>query len=223
MIITPHPAAYFNIRAKHANDAPRTSGVHLSAIVRRMALDSGNLDKKYGLTSLSSIIDSTPLDQSGASSTITRLAIGMAVESWLIPHVQVWAPTLVHQPGEFTRDDIRVTPDGLDFHPETGRPILHEFKVTWQSMNKRKIESQFMYLCQIVGYAAALAPDFGYCQEAYLHVLYVNGDYNRNDPNGGPKYCVYRIELTEDEIERTWAEIVKMRDLVEPEAWGAEE
>jgi hypothetical protein len=222
MTITLIPAP-LDIRSTHAtpNTQPRSSGIHLSGIIRKMALAANKLPPQYAAQSLTHLINETPVGIAGESGTIMRLGLGFAWEYWIVPHVQSQMD-FVHQPGEFIRDNIRTNPDGLGFNPTTNTPIIHEFKATWKSASK-PIEDEFMWLCQIMGEAAVLAPDYGYCEEAYLHVAYINGDYKRDTPTSGPKYRRYQITMNQDEIERVWAEIVANRDGVEPESWGGAE
>lgn len=210
LTITPHPVG-FNVRGHLATPgaAPRSAGIHLSAIVRKMALQYGWLKPEYASDNLSDIINNTPYESVGESGNLTRIALGIAWEQWIVTQVKAWEKDFVHQPGEFIRDDIRVTPDGLAFAVD-GSPIIHEFKLTYKSA-RRNVAEEIMWHVQMLGYAAALAPMFGMAKTMYLHVVYVNGDYSHG-LLWGPKYRPFKITMDEIDVEQTWKQILENRE-----------
>jgi len=216
MTITTHPAAPFRLQSPHAQ--PRTSGVHLSSILRRMALAAGKLPAKYANSGLAELMRTTPYTHAGFCAPLCKAAFGMAWEDWIAPHVSQWAKGMIHQPGELIRDDIRGTPDGISFD-DHGHPIVHEFKFTYKSAS-RNIEEEWLWLAQICGYCAIVTTYFGEpCTQAYLHVAYAMGDYTRSETSG-PCYRIYAITLSLEEIERAWQEIVANKNETEPEDWN---
>jgi hypothetical protein len=222
MTITNHPVCGFNLHSTDASPgaSPRSSGIHLSGILRKMALQYGKLPAEYANSNAGQLIRETPIELAGNVGGLCRMAFGMAWENWIVAHVGRFWPDFTHQPGEFIRDDIRGTPDGLSQEPD-GNPALHEFKFTWKSMNK-PIADEWLWLAQVSGYAA-LVSHYLCCPvtKAYLHVAYAMGDYSRDKPESGPKYRVYAIEMSQEEVERAWGEFVKNKEMAEPEEWEA--
>lgn len=227
MTILDHPIHGFDLRSQDATPgaSPRTSGIHLSGILRKMALEYGKLPAEYANSNAGTLIRETPIEQAGSISALCRMAFGMAWEQWIVQHATHYWPGFMHQPGEFIRDDIRGTPDGLSEEPD-GSPAIHEFKFTWKSMGKNKpIDGEWLWLAQIAGYAALVSEALCCpCIKAYLHVAYAMGDYTRG-PESGPKYKVYAIDMNQEEVEMAWSEYVKYRDAggVEAENWGVNE
>jgi len=223
MTITDHPIHGFNLHSADAapGAAPRTSGIHLSGILRKMALEAGKLPAEYANSNAGTLIRETPVETAGDVSALCRMAFGMAWEQWIVTHAARFWPDFVHQPGELVRDDIRGTPDGISQEPD-GCPAVHEFKFTWKSMSANKpIEGEWLWLAQVVGYAALVSATLCCpCTRAYLHVAYAMGDYSRG-PNSGPKYKVYQIDMSVEEVERAWGEYVKNMGMAEPEEWEA--
>lgn len=240
MTITDHPIRGFNLHSADAapGAAPRTSGIHLSGILRKMALEAGKLPAEYANSNAGTLIRETPVGMAGDVSALCRMAFGMAWEQWIVAHIRsaqqpwptsrdgwgtrglVW-PGFVHQPGEFERDNILGTPDGVSDEPD-GTPAIHEFKFTYKSMSANKpIEGEWLWLAQVVGYAALVSATLCCpCTRAYLHVAYAMGDYSRG-PGSGPKYKVYQIGMSAEEVERAWEEYVKNKGIAEPEEWEA--
>src|ERR1700685_1675990 len=90
---------------------PRSSGIHLSAIIRHIALITGDLAKEYGTgPTLTDLINSTPTPDTGSTGPIVKASVGFAWESWLATRVH----NLNHQPGELVCDGIHMSPDGID-------------------------------------------------------------------------------------------------------------
>lgn len=116
----------------------------------------------------------------------------------------------VIEPGEYEMDGVLLTPDRVD--PK--RKIVYEFKATWFSMRHLVAsdadgtervniaglqETHWTWLMQIMGYCRAL----GY-RRARLVVFWVNGDYSRKPPRGGPCFRAIELEFTVAEIEANW-------------------
>lgn len=169
---------------------PRSSGVHLSGVIKYVLQTAGLLDPD-------DLTDIMPL----------RMAVGMAWEAFV---VGLW-PNLVWQPGEVSRDGIVGSPDGITPAREADDvSCLEEFKATWKSRLEksetkgvrppdRKITEQRMWMLQLCGYCHMMG-----LTRARLHVLYVNGDYRQS----GPQYFTYLIEFSQTELERVWNNMI---------------
>jgi hypothetical protein len=161
-------------------NGPRSSGIHLSGVVKVVLLAAG-------LLTPDDLADEIPI----------RMCVGMAWEQFV---VQLW-PDFIWQPGECRLDGIVGSPDGM-----TG-DVLEEIKATWIGrMEKgsrppvpRKIIGERRWMMQLAGYCKMLN-----LTRARLHVLWVNGDYH----NSGPEYFTYLIEFTQAELDRMWTNMI---------------
>src|SRR6202044_3912321 len=88
--ITDHPIRGFNLHSADASPgaAPRTSGIHLSGILRKMALEAGKLPAEYANSNAGTLIRETPVETAGDSSTLCRMAFGMAWEQWIANQIE---------------------------------------------------------------------------------------------------------------------------------------
>lgn len=175
------------------SDMVRSSGVHLSGVIRYVLTAAG-------LLTVEDADDEMPL----------RMAVGMAWEAFA---VGLW-PDMVWQPGECRLDGVIGSPDGI-----TG-DCLEEFKATWKSRLEKTetkgvrpppkdIVKERIWMLQIGGYCKMMG-----LRRARMHVLWVNGTYR----NSGPEYYTYLVEFTEQELERMWANmILPNRDKAKPE------
>ncbi len=161
----------------------RSSGVHLSGVIKHVLVTAG-------LLTTDETTDEMPW----------RMFLGMAFEAYA---VQLW-PDLIWQPGEQCRDGVYGSPDGL-----TG-DVLEEFKLTWISRLEkseargvrpadRKVIDHKRWMLQLAGYLWMMN-----LRMARLHVFYVNGDYRQS----GPQYYTYLLQFTEQELERTWNNLI---------------
>jgi len=176
---------------------PRSSGVHLSAIIRLLAQDMHLLDPEDDMIGF-------PLE------TRLRMSMGLAWEAWL----QRQYPHVLYHPGELWQDGIVMTPDGLD--PDG---VLYEYKVTWKSENKVLANGyhqnvNWMWHSQNMGYLKPL-------KWTWVHqcILFVNGNYRA--PGGGPPSPVFReveIEYGQDEIDANWQLMLDNKHRAVPEA-----
>src|SRR3990167_7404646 len=164
-------------KRKPKNVHKRSSGWHLSGI-NSYAL------KAAGLLNTEDETDEYPL----------RMAVGTAMEDYLVG----FYPDMVWQPGEFERDGVFCTPDGLsEDNPHGGgepsETVIEEFKgATWKSRFKRKGEailSERIWMWQLAGECAILRQN--YCR---LHAVYINGDYRCS----GPQFFQYLIYFSDE-------------------------
>lgn len=118
---------------------PRSGGVHLSGLLKSMAIEYGFLDKQYA--------DDLKLVEVAGSGEAwwnaldddskLRMSVGLAWEGWYLPQV----PGVIHQPGEMEIDGVYMTCDGqsLDVIMIERRRrhtlAIHEVKTTSKSIN----------------------------------------------------------------------------------------
>jgi hypothetical protein len=198
------------------NDPPRTSGIHLSSIIRHIALKTGELAKEYGqgpgLTDM--IRDLDPIAASSCG-PIVKASIGFAWEHWMAKCVH----NMNHQPGELIWDGVIGSPDGIEENCGTGdgsNYVIHEFKATWKS-SAYPITDQWMWMCQCMGYCYMLGRELDEpVTTAILHPVYLCGDYRANRD---PIYKPTVIEFEQQELEINWRLIMDNKNNVMPEVW----
>lgn len=133
----------------------RASGVHLSGILKKIAIAKGIL--RRGMMRE----EEFPL----------RMAMGMAFESWIVGLY----PEMVWQPGEMTLDGISGNPDG--YSVVDGVAQVEEFKLTWKKRKADILEDSWMWQTQMCGYCKMLG-----ARHARLHVCWVNDQYAPPQP-----------------------------------------
>lgn len=192
---------------------PRSEGVHLSGLLRSMAVEYGFLDKQWAedlkLVEVAGSGEAwwAALDEDSR----IRMSIGLAWESWYLPQL----PNVLHQPGEMCVEGIYMTHDGqsLDVVMTEKRRkhilAIHEVKTTSKSINTVADLNIFnhknwMWLTQTACYCFAAQTVM-----AYLHILYLYGDYSRPLR---PKLHVWKLEFTDEELENIWARVRDYRD-----------
>lgn len=207
----------------------RSVGMHVSDIIRDLALNGGVLDPKW--------VKGIALEEQNTN----MMQLGLAFEDYL---GSTQHPEIEFHPGEmyvdvwsvcsscgkekadhsFIEDDghvfaalrIYLSPDGVslidsDDYAELFKfscHFLHEFKLTKKSSRdfaqalRTHEKKVLMWLWQIMAYCYA-------CKTlaAKLHVMFVNGNYSRNedDPESMPKYDIFRLEFSQEEIDTNWA------------------
>lgn len=180
--------------------AGRSPGLHVSRIIRNIAIEAKILKIPVDVDTLS--LREAGTEEFWASlpeGDRLRMSIGLAWEAWYIPHLQ----DVVDHPGEMACEGIFMTHDGesLDVVYREGREdhllAVHEIKATYKSTKTvGNLDTQWMWLAQIKAYCHGLGTRL-----AYLHVLFVNGDYSYPMT---PKLKVWRLEFTDDEIAENW-------------------
>lgn len=178
---------------------PRSPGVHVSRIIRKIAVENGVLDPKW--------VDDLSLLEVGNSgwwesldeSTQLRMSIGLAWEEWYLNQLE----GVVFHPGEMQVDGIYMTHDGesLDYLVTNGKKqmglVLHEVKATYKSTKTvGNLLTQWMWLAQTKSYCKGLST-----RVAYLHVLFLCGDYSYPM---SPKKKIWKITYTQAEIDDNW-------------------
>jgi len=200
---------------------PRSQGIHVSAIIRCIAMETGILKAQWvedlSLVDVREITDRT---------AVLRILIGLAWEQLYIP--EILGPTMgvTDHPGEMCVDGIYMTHDGESVDvlitDRTRRryayaTVCHEVKATYKSTKTvGNLEGQFMWLSQIKAYCKGLNTRF-----AVLHVLFICGDYSFPIT---PQLKCWEIEFTQDELDESWELIVgylRHRMVLEAERNGA--
>lgn len=191
----------------------RSGGVHLSGLIRSMAADYGFLDKKW-VEDLKLVEVAGDSDQWWANlddESRIRMSIGLAWEHWYLPQV----PGVTHQPGEMQVEGIYMTHDGesLDVVMRQRRNhhiiACHEVKTTSKSINTVGDINLFnaknwLWLTQTACYCYGLQTTV-----AYLHILYLYGDYSRPFR---PQLHIWRLEWEPRELTAIWRRVCDYRD-----------
>lgn len=110
------------------------------------------------------------------------------------------------RPGEFVKDGIYCSPDGLGVGITMGDGgrvdcvVLEEYKCTTFSATRTPDDTAFWrWMAQIKAYCYVVG-----CRHAVLRVLFLKGDYK--DPT--PAYGVFGFEFTEMELVEFWESVV---------------
>lgn len=191
------------------NSDERSKGVHVSEIIRCIAIEMGYLSTEIieELTLLTKK-DMSKLDIISQ----LRIHMGFAWDAYYIPLI----PGVTVHPGEIKRDDIFMTMDGLeqsviitgDGPIKRRKPVkkVHEVKLTYKSTKTvGDFTEQFMWLGQIKSYCKGAGTT-----SATSHVLFVCGDYIFPIR---PQLIKYHLEFTQKEIDNNWSLMTDYRDL----------
>lgn len=108
---------------------------------------------------------------------------------------------------EIECDGIAGSPDGLGIDPETGDPCVEEYKCTTKTMIADPITTNWKWTMQVSGYCYMLGVNV-----ACFRVLWLMGD--RRPP--APKVQAYRVEFSNDELERNW---LMMKNHAKAKGW----
>lgn len=189
----------------------RSPGIHVSGLLRAMAVDYGILDRKwvpddFDLQDISEGEGDEAEWWAGLDEdSQVRMAIGMAWEGWYLPRI----PSISHQPGELSLNGIYLTVDGesrdlllSERDRQAGHVVaVHEVKTTSKSINTTgnlaiPNPKNWLWLTQTKAYAKAMQTRL-----LYLHILYLYGDYSYPMR---PKLHLWRIEFTQQELDEAW-------------------
>jgi hypothetical protein len=210
MIVTARP-----FRLSQPDGDYRNPGIHLSQIIRDLALRGKLLDAKY----------EGKLDPDALPACV---CLGIAWEEWL----SKLYPEMVFHPGERQLEGIYMNPDGIEVFERTLMGTsrrtydlrVHEFKLTWKSSRRKgptpeaaelaekvRIMEEWMWMTQLKAYCKESGTRWG-----ALHVFWVNGNYMRgdSDPFSEPYYSVWDIEFTQREIDENWEMLRNHRDFM---------
>lgn len=197
--------------------SPRSEGIHLSKVIRAIAVESKILDANYAEDLSLFEVSGRQVDWWASLNESVRLkmSMGLAWEDWYVPHLQ----TVAYHPGEMDVEGIYMTHDGESLDVVWGGDLaLHEVKLTYKSTKTvGNLETQWMWLAQCKGYCKGLNT-----RTAYLHVLFVCGDYKYPIT---PQLKVWKIQFTQEEIDDNWElliDYVRHRRVLEQEDEGLE-
>lgn len=184
---------------------PRSPGLHVSSLIKSIALKSGllkSLPAQNGRFKSGQILDETDFP--------LVMAMGMAWEDW----ISLQYPEMVYHPGELELDGVAGSPDGITLFPALpqytglGEGIIEEFKLTYKSARKDISDpANWMWLCQVKAYCKMLP---SLC--ARIHVLYVNGDYSYDRPGMPCMYRIYCVQFTQQEVDSNWAMLMSEKE-----------
>ncbi len=177
--------------------APRSKGIHVSGLIRAIALEVGFLDKKWAddlsLSDAKEITD---------PASILRMRIGLAWEEHLIPTLE----NVIDHPGEMLLQGVYMTHDGESvdrvlLSTKGWELVVHEVKATYKSTKTAgDLKTQWLWLTQLKAYCKGLGTRF-----ARIYILFICGDYSYPI---SPIYKAYEIEFTEEEIEQSWTMLI---------------
>lgn len=199
MIVEPLPVNLLLPR----NRAPRTPGIHVSSVIRLLAVRKGHL--KIGMTGNLSLMEE--VDQEAWWNRLApidrlRMSIGLAWEEW---YIREQLPEVVDHPGEMELDNIYMTDDGESLDTviiEGGTRYklrVHEVKATSKSIHELK--NEWMWMTQVKCYCKGAQS-----LDADLHALYIHGNYKYPIQ---PQIRRWRLTFSQDEIDATWDEILQ--------------
>lgn len=192
-IIDLTPQRMYNRTHRDPPIHPRSSGYHVQEINRYLAIAAGKLK------------DTPAGDENFPrfSPTFYPLlpALGVAWEDlWASLHME---DELLWQPGEWERDGIYGTPDGLMI--ESG--AIAECKLNYKKHTP--ISEQWLYLRQGMAYCAMSGINL-----VEYHVCWALSDYMRPYK---PVYDVTLVEFSEQEIETWFRRMVAVKEKTKPE------
>jgi hypothetical protein len=180
------------------NDHTRSKGVHLSDLVRGVALKLRVLKAQWADAEIKPNV----------------VSAGLAWEDYISKRVQRdnKYKGFIYHPGEICHDDVYMTCDGVSESPDprfTWR--VHEFKFTWKSgRNTPEDDAMWMYMAQLKAYCLGWETPYG-----SLHVFSINGDYSRDGGGPDPLYQVWDIEFTVEELESNWKMLLNYKKYME--------
>lgn len=180
----------------------RTVGIHLSSIIRCMAIEGKILQSDDVVEDLTLYGDSRIITDPAA---ILRIWIGCAWEAFFLPRLL----NVIDHPGERYYDGIYLTPDGesVDVYVTETRievvHAIHEVKATYKSVNT---VSDFIHAKNPLKNWMWLAQLKAYCYQAktrrgVLWVLFLCGNYKWPIT---PQIRKYTFDFEQWELEENW-------------------
>lgn len=184
---------------------PRSEGIHVSAIIRAIATETGILKPEWAEEL--SLVDVRRITDPVA---VLRISIGLAWEQYYIPEILGPAMGVIDHPGEMQVDGVYMTHDGesLDVIVTEGKdtftPVVHEIKATYKSTRTvGDLSGQFMWLAQMKAYCKGLG-----CRHAFMHTLFLCGDYSYPIK---PLLKKWLVTFTQEEIEDNWELLMRYK------------
>lgn len=181
--------------------SPRAVGVHVSSIIRCIAIEMGLLqgDDAEDLT----LADSREITDPVA---IMRMSIGLAWEEWYIKQILSLEGVADHPPS-MVLDGIHMSPDGESVLPCMNL-CIHEVKATYKSTRTvGDLSKQWMWLTQMKAYCKGAKTHY-----AKMHTLFLCGDYKFPIQ---PQIRTWELDFTSKEIDDNWDLLREYRDFKE--------
>jgi hypothetical protein len=198
MKATPQPVNLQDFPALWVSPTTRSRGVHVSNIIRGIALEMGILKKE-----LADEIELVDVREITDPVAILRISIGLAWEAWYIPQILSEQQGVVKHPGEMKVDGVYMSPDGesvdVIITPGNGHHLrIHEVKATYKSTKTvGDLSGQWMWLTQLAAYCKGARTN-----HARIHVLFLCGDYKFPLK---PELRIWDVEFTREEIDERWS------------------
>ncbi len=185
---------------------PRTPGLHLSTILRAMAVHTGVFkdDPESDLDYLIPNLDPLSVGKSGP---LMRCIMGFAWENWLSTYVLKQAR---FHPGEFLLDGIIGTPDCIE--EDLDWLTLHEIKWTFKSSSppfSKHLQWLYQGACYMKMVSTAYKTPVKDMRLVY-HPCFVKGNYRGIDT----EYSPVEVRLEEREVDGVWDVVSENRSLV---------
>lgn len=165
----------------------RTPGLHLTNIIYPMMKEQGRTPERPDLTE-------DDLNHYQAVGFLWERVLTAA-----LTEMELETNEHVVRLGEFSKDGILFTPDGLLLNLRDGATSLEEWKATFTSSN-RDIEDKKQWWIQIMAYCYALE-----LSAATVRVLYVCGNWRPPIPQ--TKH--YRATFNNRELEENWLMLIQ--------------
>lgn len=189
-----------------------TDKVHVTDILRYIAVESKKLDDS---------------DRDDEMPVCVLLGMG-----WEMACARLY-PEMWWQPGEFDKDRVIGSPDGLSVAGETegdfrlvelglirtGESIIDEFKYTKKSMRKpggspdemKDLNSEWLWAQQVLSYMAMSEYNIRLVR---FHVLWSRGNYDFKGGGNKERYVRYLLRAEDREVESTWRMIMNHKEAV---------
>lgn len=215
------PIQVVMLPAPTGHQSARSEGVHVSSIIRCIALEMGILKTEW-IEELT-LVETSQADWWESLDEVSRLriAVGLAWEQWYLPQLQTYEGIADH-PGEICLEGIYMTPDGEDvvfvytesFNGHVLR--IHEVKFTYKSIKTvcgeqaedgsypDAMKSQWMWVSQGQAYCKGRNTRFH-----VQHVFFACGDYTFPIR---PKLLRIPLEYTQEEVDTNWSLLRDYRD-----------
>ena len=188
-----------------APKSPRSSGIHVSSLIRCIATETGILKPQWAEEL--SLVDVREITDPEA---LLRINIGLAWEQHYICDILSQYGVVDH-PTELELDGVYLTHDAesvsviITLGKAVAHLVCHEIKATYKSTKTvGDLTTQWMWLTQIKAYCKALKTT-----RAVLHILFLCGDYTYPIT---PVREVWEIEFTQEEIDENWTLLTDYRD-----------
>lgn len=201
---------------------PRTPGLHLTTILRAIAIKTHILKEDPADLGLDFQIATVDPYAVGLSGVLMRCIYGYAFEDWFKAHVIKRAfPNAILKPGELFYQGIIGSPDAVD---ETYDWFtIHEIKNTFKKSPSKPDEpynassdfsNHLLYLYQGACYLKMASEQYHVpiksCRVIY-HPGFIRGNYRGIDP----EYRPHQVTFEKEEVEGIWETVSRHRYLVE--------